>query len=114
MTTPLITIGMVVRNGERHIAEAIESFLTQTLGAFELVVHDNAPTDGTPAFVAAFAARDARVRLIRKPRNVGVVQNLIDAAANVNTSMFCWAACDDVREPEYLARLAELLDKHAD
>jgi glycosyltransferase involved in cell wall biosynthesis len=106
---PLITVGMFVRNGDRHIAAAIESFLHQTCSDFQLIVHDNASTDRTAAIVEEFARRDARVRLINKPHNLGAVRNCIEAADMADTPLFCWAASDDLREPAFLERLVALL-----
>src|ERR1041384_7700150 len=48
-TAPLISIGMPVCNGERYLREAIESVLNQTVSDLELVISDNASTDGTEA-----------------------------------------------------------------
>ncbi len=112
MAAPRVTIGMVVRNGERHLAAAIESFLAQTYGDFELVIHDNASDDRTPAIAAAYAERDPRVRLERRERNIGAVGNIIDAAERAKGEYFAWSAHDDLREPGFLASLVELLDRH--
>lgn len=114
MSSPRVTIGMVVRNGERYIAQAIDSFLVQTFGEFMLVVHDNASTDHTRSIVADIAQRDCRVQIVCKSRDVGVVRNLVDAADAAATPLFCWAASDDLREPTFLERMVAALDKHAD
>ena len=44
---PLVGIGMPVCNGEAHLSEAIASVLAQDWQDFELVISDNASTDGT-------------------------------------------------------------------
>ena len=44
---PLVSIGLPVRNGERFLAQALDSLLGQTLQDFELIISDNASTDGT-------------------------------------------------------------------
>jgi glycosyltransferase involved in cell wall biosynthesis len=44
---PLVSIVTVVRNGERHLPEAIESVLSQNYAPLEYVVIDGASTDGT-------------------------------------------------------------------
>jgi glycosyltransferase involved in cell wall biosynthesis len=107
-----VTIGLVVYNGERHLAAAVESFLQQTYRDFELVIYDNASTDATPTIAAELAARDERVRVQRRERNIGALGNLIDAGERADTEYFCWAAHDDVREPRFLEELVALLDAH--
>jgi glycosyltransferase involved in cell wall biosynthesis len=106
---PPISIGMPVRNGAAHIAQAIESLLNQTLGDFELAVYDNASADDTFAIVSAIAAKDARVRIVRHERNIGGAANFIHAAEQATGEFFCWAAHDDLREPTFLATLLDLL-----
>ncbi len=112
MPKPRLTIGLVVRNGAQHLRAAATSLLEQTFRDFELVVYDNASTDDTPRIAADLAAGDRRVRVVRHPTNIGALGNLIVAAEEVRTPLFCWAAHDDVREPTFLASLVRLLDEH--
>ena len=44
-STPMISIGLAVFNGEKYLEEAIESLLSQTYNDFELIISDNASTD---------------------------------------------------------------------
>lgn len=62
---PLITLQMVVRNGEKFIAQAIESALKQTVSDFELVIVDDGSTDATQSEVFKFA--DPRIRVFVNP-----------------------------------------------
>lgn len=54
-------------NTERYLAQAIASVLAQTRRDFEYILVDNQSTDGSSRIAAEFAARDARIRLIRTP-----------------------------------------------
>lgn len=112
MTSPRLTIGLIVRNGEAHLAETMRSLLDQSFGDFVLVVHDNASTDNSASIAEQFTARDSRVTVVRRPENVGVIENLCLAAEAATTPLFCWAAHDDLREPAFLATLIDLLDRH--
>ncbi len=44
---PTVSMGLPVYNGQRYLAQAVESLLAQTFGDFELVLCDNASTDET-------------------------------------------------------------------
>ncbi len=44
---PRVSVGMPVYNGERYLAEAVDSLLAQTYEDFELIICDNASTDRT-------------------------------------------------------------------
>src|SRR5205807_9176893 len=68
---PLLSIGLPVYNGVAFLAQALDCLLTQTFSAYELIVSDNASTDGTAELCRQYAARDARIRYIRNDRNVG-------------------------------------------
>jgi cellulose synthase/poly-beta-1,6-N-acetylglucosamine synthase-like glycosyltransferase len=63
---PLVSIGLPVYNGERFLAQALDSLLGQTLGDLEIIVSDNASTDRTAEICKDYAARDARIRYIRQ------------------------------------------------
>lgn len=62
---PLVTIQMVVRNGEKFIADAIRSALKQTVQDFELVIVDDGSTDGTQQEIRKFS--DPRIRFLVNP-----------------------------------------------
>jgi hypothetical protein len=44
-TTPLLSIGLFLYNGERFLEAAIDSILNQTFQDFELIISDNCSTD---------------------------------------------------------------------
>ena len=45
--TPRLSVGLPVYNGENYLAESLESLLGQSYEDFELIISDNASTDGT-------------------------------------------------------------------
>lgn len=98
-----VSIGMPTYNGERFIAQALDSLLAQDDGDFELVVSDNASTDRTGEIVRAYAARDERIRYIRQPVTVGAAENFRRAFAATTGSRFMWAADHDLWSPNYLS-----------
>lgn len=108
--SPYVSIGLPVYNGERYLAEAIESLLRQSFLSFELIICDNASTDGTPAIAERFAGRDGRVRYYRGETNVGAARNFQRAFALSRGKYFKWLAADDLIEPDYLAYTVDALD----
>jgi glycosyltransferase involved in cell wall biosynthesis len=68
---PLISVLMPVCNGVGYVGAAIDSIVNQTLLDWELVVIDNASTDGTGALVRSRAANDARIVLRRTDGDIG-------------------------------------------
>lgn len=63
---PLVSVVLPVRNRPSQVGEAIQSVRHQSLDSWELVVVDDGSTDETPDVVAAIAADDRRVRLLRR------------------------------------------------
>lgn len=68
---PLVSVIMTAFNAQDRIGYAIEGMLSQSWRQLEVVVVDDASTDGTAELVEGLAAKDARVRLCRLPCNVG-------------------------------------------
>lgn len=99
-----ISIGMPVFNGETYVEQAVLSITQQSFGDFELIISDNASTDGTAEICAAWAERDPRVRLLRSSRNEGAAANFNRVLAAAQAPLFKWACADDLCAPELLAR----------
>jgi glycosyltransferase involved in cell wall biosynthesis len=110
-TGPRVSVGMPVFNAERYIEEALESILSQSFEDFELVISDNASTDRTPEICESHAAKDARIKYFRNPKNYGVVHNFNNAFRLSAGEYFKWAASDDVCGRDYLLRAVEILDQ---
>ncbi|AMV39199.1 Chondroitin synthase [Planctomyces sp. SH-PL62] len=109
--SPRVSIGLAVFNGESFLTETVEAFIAQTFSDFELIISDNASTDGTPTIAKAFAARDSRIRYHVNVRNLGLAGNHNIVVHMARGAYFKWAAADDVCLPNYLARCVQVLDE---
>ncbi len=105
-----VSIGMPVYNGEDLIGRAIETVLEQSFTDFELIIVDNASTDGTAEIARRFAERDPRVRVHVNDSNIGAAPNFDRAFELASGEFFKWAAHDDLMEPEFLQRCVDALD----
>lgn len=105
-----ISVIMAAYNVERYIDEAIQSVLTQKEVSFELLIGDDASTDGTWARIAGYPV-DSRVRAwhFRKHKGAGIVRNRLIATARGRYFSICDA--DDVMLPGNLHRLSRMLDR---
>jgi glycosyltransferase involved in cell wall biosynthesis len=107
---PRVTIGVPVYNGERHLAKALDSLLAQDTTDFEVIISDNASTDGTAAICQHYVERDPRVSYVRNERNLGAAANYNRLLHLATTPYFKWASADDVCEPQLLTRCLEVLE----
>lgn len=111
MTTPTVTIGMPVYNGEMHIAAALEAWLGQSYSDFRLLVSDNASTDSTMDIVKGFARRDSRISVIRQPMPTPAIDNFNFLLHQATSPYFVWAAHDDLWEPTFIECLLPGLEQ---
>jgi glycosyltransferase involved in cell wall biosynthesis len=108
-THPMLSIGLPVYNGERYLEKSLESIVSQTFSDFELIISDNASTDGTEAICRRFAAADSRIRYVRSPVNRGMAWNFRQVFELAQSEYFLWAAHDDYFAPQYAERCLQVL-----
>jgi glycosyltransferase involved in cell wall biosynthesis len=106
-----ITIGIPVYNGDRYLSDAIDSILAQSYGDFDLLISDNASTDGTEEICRTYAEKDQRIRYIRQLQNVGAAANHNLLVPMTDSLYFKWAAHDDLLAPGFLAACVDVLDR---
>lgn len=109
---PRLTLGLPVYDGERFLAASLDALLAQTYTDFELIISDNASTDGTAAIAQAYAERDPRVRYVRHPVNRGSTFNHNFVIHEARGELFKWVSDDDLYAPELLERCVAALDAH--
>lgn len=107
---PRVTIGVPVYNGERFLAATLDSIISQTSRDIEIVICDNASTDGTAAICREYVRRDSRVRYYRNTTNIGPAPNYNRTLALATGDVFKLAGADDLLAPTFVERCLELLD----
>jgi hypothetical protein len=111
---PRVTVGVPTYNRAAALPRALTSVLAQTFADLELIVSDNASTDETPEVCRAFAQDDSRVRVVRRPHNIGLTGNF-NALLHEATGEFVMVlADDDWLDPDYVERCVALLDARPD
>lgn len=112
--TPLVSVGLPVFNGEADLRQALDSILAQTFPDFELIVSDNASTDGTAAILREYAARDSRIRCFFQPCNIGAGNNYTFVARQARGVYLKWASANDEYAPALIARSLSLMQSDPD
>lgn len=105
-----MTLGIPVYNGDPYLELAIRSILDQDYQDFELLIGDNASTDGTEDLCRGLAARDERIRYLRSDVNRGAAWNFNRLVHEARGRYFKWAAFDDLHGASYLRRTVDVLD----
>ena len=110
---PVVSICLPVYNGERYVRSAIASILEQTYEDFELIITDNASTDGTGEICRNAAARDSRVRYYRSEVNRGLAWNHNRAIDLARGLYVVWIGHDDLISTCYISRCVDALEEDA-
>lgn len=114
MSTPRCSVVLIVHNGERFLAEAIESVQAQSITQWELLVVDDGSTDSTRRIAESFASRDERIRRHEHPggvnRGMSATRNL--GLREARGDMVAFLDHDDRFEPAKLETMLGLLEAH--
>src|SRR3954454_4095129 len=103
-STPLVSVGLPVRNAGGSVAGVVRSVLAQDHENLELVISDNASTDDTEEVCRDLAKSDSRIVYHRQPHNIGLLNNfkyVIDVATG---TYFRWIGDDDELAPGFATR----------
>jgi glycosyltransferase involved in cell wall biosynthesis len=105
-----------VRNGEAHIAAALDSLFAQTDSDFEIVAVDDSSTDQTSMILQQRSCGDARLRVLSTSQRAeqGIVATLNLGIAEAKGRYIARMDADDVCHPERLRLQAEYLDAHVE
>ena len=109
-STPTVTVLVPVYNRAAYIRDAIESILAQTFTDFELLVIDDASSDGSADAVASY--RDERIRLLCNETNLGIPGSRNRGIDEARGEFLAFLDSDDCARPERLARQVAFLRGH--
>jgi glycosyltransferase involved in cell wall biosynthesis len=104
----LVSVCIPTRNQAAYLGTAVESALDQPVDELEVVVHDDASTDGTEAVLARFD--DPRLRVVRHSEPLGIAANRNALLADARGEYIAWLDSDDRYTDGSLARRVRLLE----
>ena len=108
---PKLSVLIFTFNRQAMLAQCLDSVLLTSVDC-EIVVFDDASTDGTFELVHAYADRDPRIRYFRSPTNVGVIANMEIAAVEARGEFVALLPDDDSVEPGNYERKVAILDAY--
>lgn len=110
---PKISIILPVHNGERYMASAVESVLSQTRKDWELLAIDDGSTDGSGAIIKRFADKEPRIKYLRNEKNLGIQKTLNKGLQEAQGEYIARIDDDDLWiAKDKLERQADFLDQH--
>lgn len=106
------SIVLPVRNGGQYLQQCVASILAQTYPHFDLIVLDNASTDGSLQWVQAL--NDPRVMVYESARGLSIEENWGRILSVPKQTWMTMTGHDDVFDPNYLEVMSRLIDQHPD
>jgi glycosyltransferase involved in cell wall biosynthesis len=104
--TPLVSVLIPTYQYARYLPAAIDSVLQQTLRDIEILVVDDASSDGTVSILERYTHQDRRLRWQRNSTNLGMVANANRCLAQARGSYIKFLMADDLLlAPDALARM---------
>ena len=111
---PLVSLGLPVYNGEQFLIPCLDSLVNQTYPRYEIIISDNASTDGTQRICEEYARRDRRILYVRADRNQGSAWNHRRVLQLSAGPLFRWCGADDVIAPQFIQTCVDALNAQPD
>ena len=112
MARPLVSICVPTRNRAASLRATIENLRAQDYSPLEILISDNCSDDDTEQVCREGTDRDARIRYVRQPRNIGLHGNhnfCLDAGQG---EYLCICHDHDLRDPGIVSEYVAFLEHH--
>lgn len=96
---------MCTYNGEKYIAQQLDSILKQTIQASEIIIIDDCSTDNTLGIIKDYARRIHKIKFFVNDHNLGFVSNFSQAISKTNGDYVALADQDDIWTENHLELL---------
>jgi len=112
---PLVSVVTPVYNGEKYLAECVESVLAQTYPNWEYIIVNNCSADRSLEIAQKYAQKDPRIRIHNNHVFLSVIQNSNAALRQISPeSKYCKVVhADDWLFPECIMRMVEVAEAHS-
>lgn len=107
----LVSIIMPSYNTAKYIKETIDSVLSQTYEAWELIIVDDCSTDNTDEVVLPFL-KDTRIRYIKNEKNSGAALSRNRALREAKGKWIAFLDSDDLWVPDKLEKQIRFMEEH--
>lgn len=107
-----ISVIVPIYNVSRYLEKCIESIQSQTYSDIEIILVDDGSTDGSSEICDRYASLDARIRVIHKNANEGLVRARKTGVCEATSDLIGYVDGDDWIEPNMYEILYKLLTEN--
>lgn len=112
MNNPLVSIGIPTRNRAGLLKESLKTICAQDYSPIEILISDDASTDGTEDLCQSVARADSRVRYVRHPSPLGLYGNHNWCINETQGQFLCLFHDDDQRHPRLISESMAVFLRH--
>lgn len=112
MTKDLVSVITPTYNSEKYIGETIKSVIRQTYSNWELVITDDASSDGTLTLVSGYVEVEPRIRFYKFDKNKGPAEARNNSILNSKGRYLAFIDSDDLWEPDKLEKQIQFMKYH--
>ncbi|MEK7464436.1 MAG: glycosyltransferase family 2 protein [Patescibacteria group bacterium] len=111
---PLVSICTTFFNGEPYIYRLLNSCLNQTYKNIEIVIVDDASTDGSEAVIRGYVAKDKRIKYFKNGNRVGVSESFLKMSECAKGDFAMVLGADDWLARDFIEKGVSNLLNHPD
>ena len=109
---PLTTIALLSFNRLELFKQSLASAQAQTYPNLEIIIFDDHSTDGAFEHAQKIATEDPRIQVIRRPKNIGLIESLCQLLQDVHGKYLLTLSNDDLLEPFIIENAVTQLEKN--
>ncbi|WP_407725160.1 glycosyltransferase family 2 protein [Ruminococcus sp. JL13D9] len=110
----LVSIVLPVYNGEKYLAQSIESVLNQTYKNFELIIVNDCSTDSSEEIILKYKSQDDRIVYIKNEANSKLPKSLNNGFAIAKGEYFTWTSDDNMYHIDAIDTMVGFMEQHTD
>jgi len=109
--SPLVSVGLMTYNRAHYLPGVIDCWLAQTHKNIELIISDDASTDGTQKICEEYAKKDPRIKYFRQKKNLNAPGCYKFVFQQARGKYFIWASDDDLWDKLFLEDCIKVFNK---
>lgn len=109
---PLVSVVVPAYNAEKYLEETLAAIVNQTYQHWELIIVNNASTDGTQAIIERIARQDPRIKVITNRTTLPAPENWNIGLQKATGDLLKMVCADDVPLADCIERQVQALTKH--
>lgn len=110
---PAVSIVLATYNGEKYLAQQLESLFQQTYSNIEIIAVDDCSSDRTMEILEEFSTKHLNMKVYVNEVNLGFIKNFEKGCSLSTGDLMAFCDQDDYWVPEKIEKMAAAIGEHA-